>query len=69
MWTAGLDMARLQSRVRHLEKELLRVRSSRQVLLNLVVLQDRQQKLRLQALQQENRRLRRHRREKSETGA
>ena len=69
MRTAKADVARLQSRLKHLEMELSRLRSSRQVLLNLMDLQDRRQKLQVSALQRENQRLRRHRRIKSQDGA
>jgi hypothetical protein len=50
--------ARLERRIAELERELARLRASRRVLLNLVALQDRQQQLRIGALERENRRLR-----------
>ncbi len=52
---------RLQEQVQKLEREMLRLRASRRVLLDLVAFQDRQQRLRIGALERENRRLR-HRR-------
>ncbi len=61
------EVARLQMRVRQLEREMVRLRASRRVLLNLVAWQERQQKLRIGALERENRRLRQRRLPKSST--
>lgn len=55
------DISRLQMRVAQLERELLRLRASRRVLLELVAFQDRQQRQRIGALERENQRLRHHR--------
>ncbi len=55
------EIVRLQEQVHKLEREMLRLRASRRVLLDLVAFQDRQQRLRIGALERENRRLR-HRR-------
>ncbi|MCL5116713.1 MAG: hypothetical protein M1272_06150 [Firmicutes bacterium] len=52
------DVVRLQMRVAQLERELMRLRASRRVLLELVAFQDRQQRQRIGALERENRRLR-----------
>lgn len=52
------QVARLSVRVHQLEHEILRLRASRRVLLDLVTLQERQQRLRIGALERENRRLR-----------
>lgn len=59
------DATRLAQRVKELERELLRLRASRRVLLNLVALQERQQRLKIGALERENRRLRHRRLNKS----
>ncbi|PSR23818.1 MAG: hypothetical protein C7B45_02050 [Sulfobacillus acidophilus] len=51
-------MAWLSARVNQLEHEVLRLRASRRVLLDLLTMQDRQQRLRIGALERENYRLR-----------
>ncbi len=63
VWVRNPDheIARLREQVHQLEKELLRLRASRRVLLDLVTFQDRQQRLRIGALERENRRLRQRR--------
>lgn len=55
------DVSRLELKVQQLERELVRLKASRRVLLNLVTVQERQQKLRIGALERENRRLRQRR--------
>lgn len=55
------EVSQLRLKVTQLERELKRLRASRRVLLNLVALQERQQKLRIGALERENRRLKQHR--------
>ncbi len=49
---------KLALRIDGLEREIERLRASRRVLLNLVALQDRENRLRIGALEKENRRLR-----------
>lgn len=49
---------KLALRIEKLEREIERLRASRRVLLNLVALQDREKRLRIGALEKENRRLR-----------
>lgn len=55
------EIVRLKEQVQKLEKEMLRLRASRRVLLDLVAFQDRQQRLRIGALERENRRLKNRR--------
>lgn len=59
------EVERLNARVEQLEQELLRLRASRRVLLDLVAFQERQQKLRIGALERENRRLK-HRQQRQD---
>lgn len=61
------EAQRLELRVRQLERELVRLRASRRVLLNLVASMEREQKLRIGALERENRRLRHRHAAKSST--
>ena len=66
VWVRNPDqeIVRLKEQVQQLQKEMLRLRASRRVLLDLVAFQDRQQRLRIGALERENRRLK-HRRHHS----